>query len=109
MQPALTEKESIELFKEIHRLKEEDKIIFIVTHRLKEIVPHADRVVVIRDGETAAIFEKHLISEERLARSLVVGKKRSSFIKKNSNRSAREDCYHDSDLIFNGTHWIGSR
>lgn len=108
---ALTEKESAELFRQIHRLKEENKIVFLVSHRLKEVVPNSDRVIVIRDGENAAIFEKELINEERLSRSLIVGKQRSSFIKEKNNRSAQYNNVSDDALpllrIRNLTHSRG--
>ena len=70
---ALTEAESQELFARVRRLKEEGKIVVLVTHRLGELVEFADRVVVVRDGVSAAQLEKGALSEAALARELVVG------------------------------------
>jgi len=70
---ALTDAESRELFARVVKLKEEGKIVVLVTHRLRELVEHADRVVVIRDGLCAATLEKGTLSEPAVARELVVG------------------------------------
>ncbi len=70
---ALTDAESQELFARVVKLKEEGKIVVLVTHRLGELVALADRVVVIRDGVCAATLEKDGLSEAAVARELVVG------------------------------------
>ena len=105
---ALTEDESAELFRQIHRLKEEDKIVFLVTHRLKEVVPNADRVIVMRDGENVAVFKKELINEERLSRSLIVSKQ-ISISKKEENKRDLQIPNDTSPLlrIRNLTHYQG--
>lgn len=95
---ALTEKESVELFQQIHRLKEEGKIILLVTHRLKEVISNADRVVVIKNGEVATIFEKEHINEERLAQSLVVGERKSSFTEERKIKSMQSNNITDNSL-----------
>jgi ABC-type sugar transport system ATPase subunit len=69
---ALTDAESRQLFHHVHKLKEAGNIVLLVTHRLGELVEHADRVVVIRDGTCAAILEAGSLSEAAVARELVV-------------------------------------
>lgn len=71
---ALTDEESAQLFREIARLKDHGShIILFVSHRLSELVEHCDRVAVIRDGTCADILTGSRLTEETLARELVVG------------------------------------
>ena len=69
---ALTDDESRQLFHHVHKLKEAGNIVLLVTHRLGELVEHADRVIVIRDGTCAATLEAGSLSEAAVARELVV-------------------------------------
>jgi ABC-type sugar transport system ATPase subunit len=69
---ALTDAESRQLFHHVHKLKEAGNIVLLVTHRLGELVEHADRVIVIRDGRCAATLEAGSLSEAAVARELVV-------------------------------------
>jgi ABC-type sugar transport system ATPase subunit len=48
---ALTDEESDELFREMHKLAAEGRIVLLVTHRLGDIVEHAGRVAIVRDGK----------------------------------------------------------
>ena len=48
---ALTDEESDELFREMHKLADAGRIVLLVTHRLGDLVAHAARVAVIRDGK----------------------------------------------------------
>jgi ABC-type sugar transport system ATPase subunit len=71
---ALTDKESEQLFGHILRMKEQtNRIVIIVSHRLRELVRYCDRVAVVREGECGAILTGASLTEERLARELVVG------------------------------------
>ena len=54
---ALTDEESDELFREIHKLAAEGRIVLLVTHRLGDLFEHAKRVAIIRDGRVRAILE----------------------------------------------------
>jgi ABC-type sugar transport system ATPase subunit len=69
---ALTDAESRQLFHHVHKLKDAGNIVLLVTHRLGELVEHADRVIVIRDGRCAATLEASTLSETAVARELVV-------------------------------------
>ncbi len=51
---ALTEEESNDLFRRMHALADAGRVVILVSHRLAELVRHADRVVVILDGKAAA-------------------------------------------------------
>lgn len=69
---ALTEEESDELFREMKKLAAEGRIVLLVTHRLGDLVAHAKRVVVIRDGKVRATLEGAGLSEDAIAQQLVV-------------------------------------
>ena len=70
---ALTDEESDELFREMHKLAGEGRIVLLVTHRLSDLVAHATRVAVIRDGKVRRIIDKAELTEEAIAEQLVVG------------------------------------
>jgi len=70
---ALTEEESNELFAWMHELCRQDRIVMLISHRLGELVAHADRIAVVRDGRVRAQLRKSSLTEEQLARELVVG------------------------------------
>jgi ABC-type sugar transport system ATPase subunit len=69
---ALTDEESDELFQEMHKLAASGRIVVLVTHRLRDLHEHARRVAVIRDGRVHAVMEGESLTEEALARQLVV-------------------------------------
>ncbi len=70
---ALTDEESDELFREMHKLAAEGRIVLLVTHRLSDLVEHAGRVAIIRDGKVRKIIDKPDLTEEVIAEQLVVG------------------------------------
>ncbi len=70
---ALTEEESDRLFGYMHALKDDGHIIILVTHRLGEIVAHADRVAIIREGRCTATLQGAELTQEAVAEQLVVG------------------------------------
>jgi ABC-type sugar transport system ATPase subunit len=70
---ALTDEESDELFREMHKLAGEGRIVLLVTHRLGDLVAHAARVAVIRDGRVRTVIGKEVLTEEAIAEQLVVG------------------------------------
>ena len=71
---ALTDEESDELFREIHKLAAEGRIVLLVTHRLGDLFEHAKRVAIIRDGRVRAILEGDALTEDGIAEQLVVGR-----------------------------------
>jgi ABC-type sugar transport system ATPase subunit/DNA-binding FadR family transcriptional regulator len=70
---ALDAEESTAMFAELHRLADAGNIVLLVTHRLEDLVQHAHRVVVIRDGQVAAELSGNMLSEESIAHLLVQG------------------------------------
>jgi len=70
---ALTDDESDELFREMHKLVADGRIVILVTHRLGDLVEHTDRVVIVRDGTVTATLEGDTLTEESIAQQLVLG------------------------------------
>lgn len=71
---ALTEKETISLFKVINELKEEGKSIVYISHRLKEIFELCDYITVIRDGKYVGQENISDIDEDKMI-EMMVGRK----------------------------------
>jgi ABC-type sugar transport system ATPase subunit len=71
---ALTDEESDELFREMHKLAAERRFVLLVTHRLGDLFEHAGRVAVIRDGRVRAILEGDALTEDEIAQQLVVSR-----------------------------------
>ncbi len=72
---ALTEEESNRLFQYMHALKSDGHIVILVTHRLRELVAHADRVAIIREGRCTARLSGNEMTQEAVAAQLVVGER----------------------------------
>jgi ABC-type sugar transport system ATPase subunit len=70
---ALTEEESNDLFRRMHALADAGRVVVLVTHRLAELVQHTDRVIVILDGKAARELRGEELTQEAIARELVVG------------------------------------
>ncbi len=70
---ALTSDESDDLFRRIHALAQRGRVVMLVSHRLAELVAHADRVAVITDGRCTTVLQGRTLTQEAIARELVVG------------------------------------
>ncbi|MHA6263432.1 ABC transporter ATP-binding protein [Arenibacterium sp. CAU 1754] len=70
----LTPAEADQLFRILHRLREEGKTIILITHKLREIMDITDTVSVMRRGEMTATVKTADTSPEHLA-ELMVGRK----------------------------------
>ncbi|GBU09409.1 ATP-binding component of sugar ABC transporter [Gammaproteobacteria bacterium] len=81
---ALSDRESMALFKLIKQLKEQGLAIIYISHRMKEVYELAQRVSVMRDG----YFIKELdhVDPTQIV-SLMVGRKMDGFYKKEINTS----------------------
>jgi general nucleoside transport system ATP-binding protein len=67
----LTPQEKDRLFAILRGLRAEGRSVVIVTHKLNEIMEIADRVTVMRDGQTVATREIHETSSQELSRLMV--------------------------------------
>jgi ABC-type sugar transport system ATPase subunit len=88
---ALTDEESDELFREIHKLADAGKIVILVTHRLGDLVEHTARVVVVRDGKVAAELRGEALTEEGIAQLLVLAEHRATREDTRDGRGAADD------------------
>jgi ABC-type sugar transport system ATPase subunit len=70
---ALTDEESSDLFTRMHGLAEAGHVVILVSHRLAELVDHADRVAIILDGTCTAILSGEALTQDGIAAELVVG------------------------------------
>jgi len=70
----LTPAEADQLFRILHRLKDEGKTIILITHKLREIMDATDTVSVMRRGEMTATVKTSETNPENLA-ELMVGRK----------------------------------
>ncbi len=69
---SLSSREVTALFRIIRRLKEEDRVILYVSHRLEEIFKIADSVTVLRDGRHVETFDAlDNVSEPQLVNRMV--------------------------------------
>jgi rhamnose transport system ATP-binding protein len=68
---SLTGREVDRLFEVIRRLRGDGKGIVYISHRLEEVVALADRVTVLRDGETVATLPRAEVTPAELIRKMV--------------------------------------
>jgi len=78
---SLTERETEQLFGVIERLRSGGAGIIYISHRLEEIVTVADRITVLRDGETVATVARADVGRADLIR-LMVGRELASVFPK---------------------------
>jgi len=70
---SLTRVESERLFENIRSIRDKGTAVVYISHRLPEVKRVADRITVLRDGETRGTFEAAGISEGEILR-LIVGR-----------------------------------
>src|SRR5665213_3538895 len=70
---SLTREESERLFENIRAIRDKGTAVVYISHRLPEVKRVADRITVLRDGETRGTFEAAGISEGEILR-LIIGR-----------------------------------
>ena len=70
---SLTRVESERLFENIRAIRDKGTAVVYISHRLPEVKRVADRITVLRDGETRGTFEATGISEGEILR-LIIGR-----------------------------------
>jgi ribose transport system ATP-binding protein len=70
---ALTRVESERLFENIRSIRDKGTAVVYISHRLPEVKRVADRITVLRDGETRGTFDATGISEGEILR-LIIGR-----------------------------------
>jgi len=77
----LTTKESNNLFKILHKLKEKGIASILISHKLDEVFANADRITVLRDGKTISAHLKADINQSQVVTDMV-GRTITSFYPK---------------------------
>jgi len=67
----LTPQESVQLFSALRNMVSEGMSIIFISHKLAETFEIANRVVVLRRGEIAGVFDTQATSEQELAHAMV--------------------------------------
>lgn len=67
----LTPQESDDLFRVMHSLTEQGKSIIFITHKLREVLEYADRIVVLRGGRVVGETTPAQANEQSLAAMMV--------------------------------------
>ncbi|MDR1535812.1 MAG: sugar ABC transporter ATP-binding protein [Planctomycetota bacterium] len=68
---SLTEKEAARLFSLIHELKDQGKGIVFISHRLREVLDHCDRITVMKDAEKVLTDDASAFDENRLIVAMI--------------------------------------
>ncbi|WP_099187500.1 ribose ABC transporter ATP-binding protein RbsA [Tepidibacter mesophilus] len=82
---ALTDKETVSLFKVINELKNEDKAIVYISHRLKEIFEICDDITILRDGKYVGEEKVSKLDEDKVIEMMVGRKLTEQFPKINTS------------------------
>jgi rhamnose transport system ATP-binding protein len=77
----LSEREVVRLFQLIRQLRESGVAIVYISHRMDEILSIADRITVLRDGETVGVRERSTVDRQELIQ-LMVGRPLASVFPK---------------------------
>ena len=78
------------LFKKMRELKEKGVAVFIVTHRIAELVRISDKATVMRDGKDVGVLEKKDLNEKNLI-GLMTGRTESGEKSKTTALQAKTD------------------
>jgi rhamnose transport system ATP-binding protein len=83
---SLTHHETDMLFAVIEALRREGQGIIYISHRLEEISSIADRITVLRDGETIATFQKGEATRQQLI-TLIAGRETGESVRERKSAS----------------------
>src|SRR5204862_5624494 len=67
----LTPQEVEDLFVVLRRLRDQDRTVIFISHKLREVLAIADRVTIMRGGHVVATVESHAVDLGRLAELMV--------------------------------------
>lgn len=67
----LTPQEANEMFKTLRRMADEGKSVIVISHKMNEVMEHADRITVLKNGRIADEMLAAEASIERLTRAVV--------------------------------------
>lgn len=67
----LTPQETVELFAQLKKLKDEGHTIIFISHKLKEVKEISDRVSIVRRGMFQGVFKTSEVTEKEISRLMV--------------------------------------
>lgn len=97
---ALNDQETEKLFQLLESLSKKGVAIIYITHRFPEIYRLADRVTVLRDGESIATLEKKGLNDDILVRLMVGDSKAAKYEKRNVEKG--EELFRIEGLTVDG-------
>jgi len=68
----LTPQESVEMFKTLRKMADSGKAVVFISHKMNEVMAHADRITVLRAGESVATMMAGEMNQDELT-NLMVG------------------------------------
>ena len=68
----LTPEESIHMFTTLRKMAEHGKTVVFITHKMNEVMMHADRITVLRNGTSIATMKKEETTKQELT-SMMMG------------------------------------
>lgn len=86
---ALNDQETHKLFQLLRKLKAGGVAIIYITHRFSEMYELADRVTVMRDGETVGTMAVENVTDEKLVQ-MMVGKEKNAVFHRNVHPAGEE-------------------
>jgi ABC-type sugar transport system ATPase subunit len=92
---ALTDEESNELFREMRALADRGRIVLLVSHRLADLVAHATRVAIVRDGRVATVLERGALTQEAIAQELVIADE----VSERARQAAQAEAAHGAEVL----------
>jgi ABC-type sugar transport system ATPase subunit len=84
----LSQDELIQLFALIKRLKQESTLVLYISHRLDEVFEIADRITVLKDGETVGTVLPPAVTENQLIK-MMVGRPLEAIYPQRKEKSAK--------------------
>ena len=94
----LTPQETEELFAILRKMKEQEKTVILITHKLDEVMAISDRVTVMRRGKVVQSVETQATNQSELAR-LMVGDEFHNIDFLSKKRTARTSPSDDHSII----------
>jgi len=76
----LSPQECDHLFEKLHLLQKNGHTLILISHRIKDILAHTDKVTVMRHGQTVTTESTHSLTPDSLA-ALIMGEARHPWIK----------------------------
>ncbi len=67
----LTPQESVALFATLRRMAEANKAVVVISHKMNEVMANADRITVLRDGQSVATLLREETDEAQLTHLMV--------------------------------------